>query len=288
MYNYNPQPVNAQPRIGDWLSETFNLFGQQAGVWCLQGFLAFVIMVVPMVILWLVMFGFMASMGAASNGSPSAGPPLGMIFGLLGFYVVIILAANVVTVFMTCGMLVTAARQIRGEPISVGDLFSGGRFFFPVLVETLLGGLAAGIGALFCIVPGLMLGGLFCLGAPIAVEEHSSGTNALSRSWEVTKPYMWWYVLWQIVIGMISSIGMQLLGLGWPLLAIGQMVAYKNAVGMAGALPGYGGQMVAQQQFPQREYGAAGAPVAGYACPRCHRQLAVGAVACPFCEARLG
>ena len=58
------------------------------------------------------------------------------------------------------GIVQFALRVARGDRPDFGVVFSGGRFFVPLLGATLLYSLGVALGFAFCIVPGLFLAGL--------------------------------------------------------------------------------------------------------------------------------
>ena len=73
-----------------------------------------------------------------------------------------------------------------------------------VILVTLLIGLAAGFGALLCLLPGIYFGVAFSLGVPVLLTEGKRGRKALGRSRALVKGF-WWRVFGITVLGYILS-----------------------------------------------------------------------------------
>ncbi|MFN3653304.1 MAG: hypothetical protein ACK47B_27295 [Armatimonadota bacterium] len=232
------------PRIGDWLSESFRLFGQQWQVWLGQGFIYTLFALVPVLVGYaFFLMPLMAAVAEAERRGtePSAAAIVaalttgGAIFGLS--IVVAVLASAALMV----GMERTAAKQLRGEAIRVADIFSGGDVMLRMLGATLLVGLISGLGSIACVLPGLLLGGMLTFVTPLVAEGRMGVLDAMGKSWEVTKPYLWVYLVWFFLLALIGSIGSNLCVIGfavtWPIYILGMMVAYRDVIGIPGALP---------------------------------------------------
>ncbi|HEU4753150.1 MAG TPA: hypothetical protein VFU47_08575, partial [Armatimonadota bacterium] len=197
------------------------------------------------------------------------------------------LLSTFLSLYFMCGMERTAAKQLRGEPIAVGDLFTAGDVYLPALGATIITGFLVTVGAIFCYVPGLLLAGMFSLVIPIIVEERVGVMEAIGKSWEATKPHMWMYLVWYLLISLILSLGASVCYIGMvatiPIYSIAMMVAYRDVFGIPGAVA----PAAAVPIVPTASYGPAGPPVAASACPACHRPVAAGAVVCPYCSAPL-
>jgi uncharacterized membrane protein len=159
--------------------------------------------------------------------------------GLLLLFPLIFLAITCVTSWLFGGLYNTAFKQLRGERIAVGDLFTGGKYFVRILVAQLLIGIAASIGFFLFIIPGLIVFGLTFLTIPIIVESGKGAIDAIKASIEITKRDLIMLTLFAIALGFIASAGSFLCGVGalatFPLLFLGHALAYRDCVGMAGA-----------------------------------------------------
>jgi uncharacterized membrane protein len=232
------------PRIGDWLSESFRLFGQEWQVWLGQGLVYTLLALLPItaggVFLVLPLF---AAMSEATRRATEPSPEVilgalaggGVAFGLS------LLVSGLVSAWLMAGMERSAAKQLRGEPIRVADVFSGGDVMLPMLGATLLVGLLTSIASLAFYLPALILGGMFTFVTPLVAEGRRGVLDAIGTSWRVTKPYIWLYLLWFILIALIGSIGGYACLIGfaitWPIFILCLMVAYRDVIGIPGALP---------------------------------------------------
>lgn len=142
------------------------------------------------------------------------------------------------------GMTVTALKQIRGEEINIGDLFSGFKYawgYFVIALVMVLGFFGCCIGILFT-------GALFCLAVPLLVDRNWKIGKALSESYNATKNNMGFFMVYfialymmMVVVFVVLAIIMVVtkaffllilmipLGLSLaPLLTIAQVVAYER------------------------------------------------------------
>ncbi|HEY3496659.1 MAG TPA: hypothetical protein VGK73_18295 [Polyangiaceae bacterium] len=92
-----------------------------------------------------------------------------------------------VSAFMTGGIVLTGLKAARGQPVTFGDPFSGGRFFGPMFVAMIANAIVVLIGSLLCLIPGLILTFGLALYPALVVDQGLSGIDALKKSWEMTK-----------------------------------------------------------------------------------------------------
>ncbi len=92
-----------------------------------------------------------------------------------------------VSAFMMGGLATTALKAARGQPTSFGDPFSGGRYFGQMFVAELAVFVCVFLGALLCLVPGIIVGLGTCLYALALVDRNLAGIEAAKQSWEMTK-----------------------------------------------------------------------------------------------------
>ena len=92
--------------------------------------------------------------------------PLGILQGALekdapeasiGVAIIGNVVSNLVQIFLGIGQAIISLKVARGMPATVGDLFSGGPRFLPVLGASILAGIALLAGMMLCIVPGVLL-----------------------------------------------------------------------------------------------------------------------------------
>jgi hypothetical protein len=78
------------------------------------------------------------------------------------------------------------------------------RHLHSIVLVTVLAGLAAGLGFILCVLPGIYFGVAFSLAVPVLLTEGTRGRRALGRSRALVKDY-WWRVFGVLVLGYILS-----------------------------------------------------------------------------------
>ena len=84
-------------------------------------------------------------------------------------------------------MIRMATNQLRGREPRLEDLFSVTDVWFDLMLVALLYGVAVSLGYMLCVVPGLIVAGLFMLAIPLVVEGRLPATGALIQSWNALK-----------------------------------------------------------------------------------------------------
>lgn len=288
----NYSTADTAPRIGEWLSEGFTLFGREWFTWIAQGCLLLLLGVGPYLGGWVMFFVLAIGSGGATNSNSPAAQAAGATVGLMAFGAVLmgLLVMGLVLPYLLMGMKRTAAKQLRGEPISVRDIFSGGEGYLSTIGASILIYLATGVGYNFCLVPGYLLAGMWCMTLPLIAEKRVGAIEALQESWNTTRQHMWMYMLWEFVLQCVFGAGILLVGVGLlvtgPVTIIAQMAAYRDVIGIPGAAS-QSGSISTAPSGPAVNYGPAGPPVTGARCPACERPVALGAVMCPHCHAQI-
>ncbi|HLK56712.1 MAG TPA: hypothetical protein VKU00_09115 [Chthonomonadaceae bacterium] len=234
--SYPPPEYRMAPKVRfEAIGEAWQLFSQQMGTWILALliFLAiyFAIYIGIYVVLMVGIFGTLMATGGSASGQHGGDPSamLGVLF--LGYSILALVILALVSYF-TAGMLRMAIRQVRGEPIGIGDLFSGGDAFLPVLGATLLVGLATGIGGMLLVIPGFIVAGLFFLTIPLIVDRKMGVIEAMTASWNALKSDWLMATLFAFVLPLIAGLGALACGFGMlftmPLLYLGMAVVYRD------------------------------------------------------------
>lgn len=235
-----------------WIGEAFELFKANSGVWIVAALMS----LLPLILGFMIGAAFGAS--AALHPSQAGAPPFGgspgfggaassLTGGLPpGVSALVRIISALYTAWLYGGIYQTAVKQVRGEPTTVADIFSGGPLMLKMLGFNIVYGLAVGIGLLLCIVPGLLLGGLLIPGFALIADGETVG-NAISRSIDAMKRDMWNAALFAIVIGLLVAVSIIPCGLGLfvtvPMFYLTAALAYRDMVGMPGSPPvtGYSG-----------------------------------------------
>lgn len=127
---------------------------------------------------------------------------LGSILSLLG------------TVLVQASSIAALAQAYQGEePDWRVSLRAGGRRLLAVLAALLVTSLVAGIGLLFCLLPGILLYTMWSVTPAVVVAEQKGPLAALGRSWNLVKGRLW-PVLGALVLAyLLYFVASQILGL---------------------------------------------------------------------------
>ena len=126
-------------------------------------------------------------------------------------YSMITLLSIVIGQFFTGGLIRMAIGTVRTGRAEFGLLFSAFDVLPTLLGATLGATILISIASIFgfalCIVPGLLLSGLFMFVVPLIVDQKRGALDAISTSFNTLKPQMWMALLYIIVIGLVGSAG---------------------------------------------------------------------------------
>jgi hypothetical protein len=279
------------PRVRwEWISEAWDLFTRQWSTWVLM-ILVFYLIALAVYLPFIGVIAMMAPTVPQGDEIPTA--PVFPV-ALLALYPVIYLALLSAVAWLMGGLYHAAFKQLRGEQIAVGDLFSGGRYFGRMLGALFLIAIAAGIGGIFCLIPGLIVYGMTMLTYPMIVEGGKGTIDAISASIEVTKRDWIMFTLFAVAVYLLASLGVIACGVGvlatMPLLPLTQALAYRDLVGMRGAQssaqfmppppPDYRTSMPSYTSAPPPQPWAEPAPTT---CPHCGATLTRAAKFCNQC-----
>jgi uncharacterized RDD family membrane protein YckC len=287
------QPQNA-PRVRwEWIGEAWELFTRQWSAWVLMILLMYLIVFA----VYLPFLGVITAMMPV----PQQGEVPEFPTGIFALYPVIYLVVVSALAWLMGGLYRTAFKQLRGEQIVVGDLFSGGQYFGRMLGAMILIGIFGSIGAVFCIIPGLIVYGLTMLTYPLIVEGGRGTIDAIRDSIEVTKRDWAMFTLFWLAVALLASLGALACGVGvlatMPLLFLTHALAYRDCVGMSGAPshrqfvppppPDYRSSMPAYESAPPMP--APPPPESTtVVCPHCGATLLRAANFCNQCGGTLG
>jgi hypothetical protein len=199
-------------RVGTVMNKTFAILSHQFGKFILLALL-------PMAPLLLLILGAVSSSGAPGAGFALAGAGT----GILTFVLQTVAQAT---------SLYGAFQDMRGQPFTIGQSIRIGLArATPVIGVAILTGLAAGLGMLLFIVPGVIIGCMLCVAIPACVIEKTGVTASLSRSVALTKGYRWQIFGLFLLIVVIALVG-------------GLVLAMIGGAGMLGQLLGFAWQVV--------------------------------------------
>ncbi len=183
--------------------------------------------------------------GGVVGALPASGAADQMVIALINFggSVVSYFVSVVIQAFILGGIVQFALRVARGEKPDFGVVFSGGRFFAPMLGGTILYSLGVAFGFAACIVPGLFLFASWVAYSAFIVDKGMGGTEALKASWHATTPHrtnVMVYALLSILVGFVGLLAccVGALLVSFPVLMIGNAYVYLKLIGEQPRLPG--------------------------------------------------
>lgn len=231
----------------EWIGEAFRLFGAQWVTWVLA---VFIYMAVSLAVGGSIGFfyGFERAVRAplASPGAGTSSDPV--------FQIIIQIVSIVVNSFFLGGLYRMANQCVRGGLISVGDLFSGGRVFFPMLGMLVLFYLML-LAGLICLIVGIFVViGLFWPAFAVVADEQGVG-NAISRTFEAMKRDWLNSLGFAIVLGLLAiAITIVTCGLGTlvaqPITFLAAALCYRDMIGMPDVPPSSAGAPYTMQPGP--------------------------------------
>jgi hypothetical protein len=226
------QPQTTSEVRWEWIGEGWQMFAAQWQTWVL-------IMLAYLGVMLAVLAPIYALMVALIFNLPpeelQEGPPAAIFI----FYPLIFGVMSVVLSYLMGGLFRTAFKQLRGETISVRDLFSGGDCFGKMLGAFVLLWIMGAIGLALCLIPALVVAGLFLFTLPLVAERGLGPLEALRTSMEKTKGNLLMFSLFAVVLYLIAAAGGMLCGVGalitYPVVFATMAVAYRDLFGLAGA-----------------------------------------------------
>ena len=146
-----------------------------------------------------------------------------------------------VQAFLAGGLINFSLMVARGRKPEFNDVFKGGRYFGTMLVAMFLLGLGYFVGALLCLVPGV----IFLLGCSLygffVVDQNLGSVDALKRSWEFTKGHKVNLLVLMLLLSLVSLLGLLACCIGQlivvPMYALALAFAYLRIKGETPMLP---------------------------------------------------
>ncbi len=181
-------------RVGRVFSTTGSLFS--------RNFLKFFVVtaVAALPVLWFQSGAMVEINQSLRAGTKSPAAALGLIFGVLLFWIVLNLLSQAVIVH-------GAFQDMRSRPVNLGEsLVKGLSRFVPVLLLGLCVGICFILGFMLLIVPGLILVTMWAVATPACVVERLGPLRSMGRSRELTKGSRWKVFGIIILLGVVSSI----------------------------------------------------------------------------------
>jgi hypothetical protein len=166
------------------IQQTFAVLGRNIVTFSILGV---VLVAVPRAIVGYFSLGMMrGQIDAMSSGNFSLTPGYFQATLMGG------LAALITSAILQGALIYATVQDLNGRPASVGDsLATGFRNFLPLIVVSILFGLAVFGGCLLLLVPGLMILCAWCVALPALIADRTGIFGAFSRSAELTRGNRW-------------------------------------------------------------------------------------------------
>lgn len=147
---------------------------------------------------------------------------------------------NLATLVLMPGLTILALRAASGRPVEIGHFFGTFKKLVPILLCTLIVGLATGIAGIIPVIGSLVVGTLLQYSLYFVIDRDMEFVEAIKMSVNVVKGDFVPHLILALVCGVVMFVGMLLLGIGAlitvPLAACMHAVAYQKQFGIQGGV----------------------------------------------------
>lgn len=127
--------------------------------------------------------------------------------GIIGPAIALYALYMFLVVIMYGALIKMSVNALNERAVSLGEgVKTGLRLFFPLLAVFFLYFVGMMIGFILLIIPGIFIALGWALAMHVKVIEGTSITEALSRSWTLSKGYKRWILLMMIIFGVIGAV----------------------------------------------------------------------------------
>ncbi len=156
--------------------------------------------------------------------------------GMALFFLVLSIAASLISIPLYSGYYVAAFRQMTSRQPAFGHFFRGFGYLTPLLLVALLSGVFVFAGTLFLLLPGIYLGVAYSFAPLLVVDARLGAWQALETSRKIVSRH--WFTVFGllIVLAIVNLIGFLVLGIGMlvslPVTYCTVSVAYRQIFGL--------------------------------------------------------
>jgi hypothetical protein len=221
---YTPRPQIRFEVIG----EAWRMVQQQLGSWI-------VVMLVYLVVLGIFQ-GLLQVMAGAFQFQPRTGEipnpsqMLGRMF--VGPFALVYLLNLAVNILLTAGLYRLGTKQVRGEDITVGDIFSVTDVFGPLIIASIVTSIMLMVAACCCILPVFPVAALLMFTVPLIVDQRLDALAAVRASWAALKQDALMATLFFIVVSIVGSLGIIACCVGilvtFPIMIVSISILYRD------------------------------------------------------------
>jgi hypothetical protein len=168
----------------------------------------------------------------ASSTSTLVVQPRSGLAGLFAGLIAITIGA-ITSAILQAAVIRAAAQATVGDPVDVQASYRWAlRRFLSVLLVSIMVAVLVTIGFALLVIPGIIVLVLLAVSIPAVVVENANGTQALARSWNLTKGHFWHVfgvglvalLIVGVVTGILSSLGDSHLAARLVLQIVGQIL----------------------------------------------------------------
>lgn len=239
-----PEPPSYIPQRTqfEFIGESFQLLQKQLGTWVGASAvsLAAVLAVIAPFSATLVAIFYQLIRQPDSKVDPS------VVLGMLGPLFFMIVGMIVLSTVLSAGLQMMGIKQLRGQQLKVGDIFSAFPKFGSLFALNFLIGMAHFAVGIICglvlqflgpfanlvsMIPSAILMGLFSLALPLVLDQNKSPMEALNESVAKVRSELWIVTAYVAILAAISQLGSLACGVGVlftiPILSIGSALLYR-------------------------------------------------------------
>ncbi len=142
------------------------------------------------------------------------------------------LLGTIASAIVAAGLYRAALKHLRGETIAVGDMFGVTDMIGPIIVAAILTTIGTGIAAIFCVIPGLVLGALWMFSQLLIVDKGMDGVEAMRQSFNALRGQWPMATLFMFVVALVGLAGIVACGVGVlitaPLALLSVTILYRD------------------------------------------------------------
>jgi phage FluMu protein Com len=190
---------------GEVIADAWRIFSDRMG-FLIGSF--FVIWLLTFISVWIASAPF-ALAQVFIDQDELVGAVLATIVGAAGYFV-----AMAIATYLQAGYLQLQLKVSREQPASLSDLFNGGPFLVRMILSTLVFVSIVGLGAMMCLIPGLVIALIIWPYAHILVDHNPLGFDCLIRARKLTEGNLGSLLIVVVVAGMSILAGVCTCGIG--------------------------------------------------------------------------
>ncbi|WP_199693435.1 hypothetical protein, partial [Sorangium cellulosum] len=163
---------------------------------------------------------------ALAADAPGTGSVVQIFMQIIGF---------VISSYFAGGLSLLLLKVARGQPYAFNDILAGGQWFVPILGAQILTSIAVFVGAIFLIVPGVILGLGLSMTTMCIVDKNLGTIDAMKESWRITTGHKGGIFVYALLAFALMLGGMLACCLGTivaaPITALGYAYIYLRLTG---------------------------------------------------------